>query len=149
MSGYEILTKLNPWQKSHWFLWDQDFSLVTLCPNADLFLKAANIIECFIHLYIHIQTNWDVFGQGTINRWLCCQVKMGCCSSTHTVGESMDKETHCSAGRQLPRRVFYRAMDFAVKAHNSLDPYKLYRSQQDAMNSNATQEQKRSPCWAD
>lgn len=64
------------------------------------FLKAANIIECFIHLYIHIQTNWNVFEQGTVHRWLCCQVKMGCCSSTHTVDESMDKETHCSAGRQ-------------------------------------------------
>lgn len=64
----------------------------------------------------------------------------------HSVDEGMDKETHCSADKQWPKSVPFRAMHFVMEAHNSLDPCELDFSQQDAMNSNATLELKSSPC---
>lgn len=93
------------------------------------FLKSRKFIQCFRHLHIHIHTNKNFFGQRNIHRWLCCVVKMGCCSRIHTVDESMVKETHCRAGRWWPRRMLFWAMFFVMKAHNSLVSYILSKMQ--------------------
>lgn len=77
MSSYEILAQWNPWQNSHWFFWGQDFSPAKRHPNADLFQKAANVMQHFVRDYIHIQTNCYVLSKEIHVRWLCCQVKTG------------------------------------------------------------------------
>lgn len=68
MSGYEILTKLNPWQKSHWFFWDQDLSGHTVS-KCWPFLKSSKYCRVF-YTFIHWYSNkLKCFWQGNIHRW--------------------------------------------------------------------------------
>lgn len=74
--------------------------MATLCPNAALFKKVVDVMQCLVHEYIHIQTNWNILGASKYT-WgdFSVRSKWILEDTVPTAGERMDKATLCSAGR--------------------------------------------------